>query len=132
MWGQSDFWRKAMRYIKLTGESVADCAAGSTASRRADQAPASTPARCPGSPDSIHRRACLLLRDEQAMAEHAMTHDEFENDHAGFDGLSETHIIGDEQADSRHLNRPEYRIKLIVFNRDAGSERRLDRANVRR
>ena len=67
--------------------------------------------------------------DDQSPAGSVANH-QFQIDHAGLDGLAEAHVVGNEQADPGHLDRADHRIELVVFNRDARAERRLDVANV--
>ena len=55
---------------------------------------------------------------------------QFQIDHPGFDGLAEAHVVGDEQADPGHLDRPDHRIKLIVLDVDPRAKRRLDVPHV--
>ncbi len=62
----------------------------------------------------------------------AVPDDEFEGHHPRFDGLAEAHVVGDQQVDPRHLDRPHHRIKLVVLDVDAGAERRLDVPHVSR
>ena len=52
--------------------------------------------------------------------------DEFEGHHARLDGLAQAHVVGDQQVDPRHLDRPHHRVKLVVLDLDAAAERRLD------
>ena len=46
----------------------------------------------------------------------------------GLDGLAEAHVVGDQQVDPWHLDRPDHRVELVVLDVDAGAERRLDRS----
>ena len=48
----------------------------------------------------------------------------------GLDGLAQAHVVGDEQVDPRHLDRPHHRVKLVVLDLDAAAERRLDVLHV--
>ncbi len=58
--------------------------------------------------------------------------DQFQIDHPRFDGLAQAHVVGDQQVDPGHLDRPHHRIKLVVLDVDAGAERRLDVLHVGR
>ena len=62
----------------------------------------------------------------------AVPDDEFEGDHPGLDGLAEAHVVGDQQVDPWHLDRPHHGVKLVVLDVDAGAERCLDVRDVRR
>ena len=44
-------------------------------------------------------------------------------DETRFDGLAQSDIVGDQQADPRHSERLDQRQELVVLNVDAGSER---------
>ncbi len=56
--------------------------------------------------------------------------DQFEGDHPGLDGLAQANVVGDQQVDPRHLDRPDHGVKLVVLDVDARSERRLDVLHV--
>ena len=58
--------------------------------------------------------------------------DEFEGHHARLDGLAEAHVVGDQQVDPWHLDRPHHGIKLVVLDVDARAERGLDVPHVGR
>ena len=45
--------------------------------------------------------------------------DEFQRHHARLDGLAEAHVVGDQQVDPRHLDRPHHRVELVVLDVDA-------------
>ena len=53
-------------------------------------------------------------------------------DHARFDGLAEAHVVGDQQVDPWHLDRPHHRIKLVVLDVDARAKGSLDVLHVSR
>ena len=55
---------------------------------------------------------------------------QFQHDHAGLDGLAETHVVRDQQVDPRHLDGPDHRVELVVLDFDAAAERRLDVLHV--
>ena len=56
----------------------------------------------------------------------AVPDDEFEGGHPGLDGLAETDVVGDQQVDPGHLNRPDHGIELVILDVDARTERGLD------
>ena len=58
--------------------------------------------------------------------------DQFEGDHPRFDGLAQAHVVGDQQVDPRHLDRPDHRVKLVVLDVDARAERGLDVPHIGR
>ncbi len=58
--------------------------------------------------------------------------DEFQGDHPRLDGLAQAHVVGDQQVDPWHLDRPHHRVKLVVLDVDAGAERRLDVPHIGR
>lgn len=55
---------------------------------------------------------------------------EFQRHQARFDGFSEAHIVGDKQVDPGHLDRPDDRVKLVVFDLNPRAERGLDVLHV--
>ena len=57
----------------------------------------------------------------------SVAEDQFLGDQAGLDGLAETDVVGDQQVDARHLERPDERVELVVLDVDAAAERRLER-----
>ncbi len=59
------------------------------------------------------------------MAEH-----QFEHDHAGLDGLAETHVVSNQQVDTGHLDGADDGVKLVAFDFDAATEGRLELAGV--
>ena len=52
------------------------------------------------------------------------------DDQAGLDGLAQADVVGDQQVDAGHLQRPHHRVELVVLDRDARAERRLERPAV--
>ncbi|MGB6008126.1 hypothetical protein [Castellaniella sp.] len=52
------------------------------------------------------------------------------NDEAGFDGLAEPDVVGNEQVDARHVDGTHQRVELEVFDADAAAERRLEEPTV--
>ena len=48
------------------------------------------------------------------------------DDQPGLDGLAQADVVGDEQVDAGHLQRPDHRVELVVLDGDAGAERRLE------
>ena len=61
-----------------------------------------------------------------------MANDQFQFHHPALDGLSDAHVVGNEEVDSGHLNCPHHGIKLIVLDVDAATEGRLDILHVSR
>ncbi len=55
-----------------------------------------------------------------------MPDDKFQPHHARFDSFAKANVVSDQQVDPRHLDRPHYRIKLVVLDFDTAAERRLD------
>ena len=53
-------------------------------------------------------------------------------DQAGLDGLAEADVVGEQQVDPGRVHRPGDRLELVVLDRDAGAERRLQRLDVGR
>ncbi len=62
----------------------------------------------------------------------AMTNEQVLGDQAGLNRLAQADIIGNQQIDSRHLNRPHHRVKLIILDLDPAAKRRLERPHIRR
>jgi len=52
-----------------------------------------------------------------------MTKHQLKNDQARLDCLSEADIIGDQEIDARHLNRPDDWIELVAFGLNSTSKR---------
>lgn len=50
----------------------------------------------------------------------------------GLDGLAQTHVIGDEQIDARHLQRAHHWIQLIILDGDAAAKRRVQVPHIGR
>ena len=61
-----------------------------------------------------------------------MANHQFQFHHAAFDGFSNTHVVGNEEVDPRHLDCPHHGIKLVILDVDAAAERRLDILHVSR
>jgi general secretion pathway protein D len=55
-----------------------------------------------------------------------MPYDEFKCNHASFNGFAQTHVIGDKQVHTRHLDRTNNWIKLVVFDLNSAAERCLN------
>lgn len=49
---------------------------------------------------------------------------------AGFDCLTETDVVGDQEIGARHVDRTNEWIQLIILNADATAERRLEVAAI--
>ena len=60
----------------------------------------------------------------------AMTKEQLLHDEARLDGLAEADVVGDQQCRSRHPQRADQRLELVVLDRDAAPEGRLQRALV--
>ena len=60
----------------------------------------------------------------------AMTKHQFQRDEAGFDSFAQADVIGDEEIDTGHLDRPNDRVQLIAFGLDSASKGRLKLAGV--
>ncbi len=60
-----------------------------------------------------------------ALAEHQLLHDE-----AGFDGLAQAHVVGDEEVDAGQLERLLERSELVIEQVNAGAERGLEEPGV--
>ena len=54
------------------------------------------------------------------------------NDQAGFDGLAEADVVGNQQIDARQIERLRQRKKLVGIQPDAGAKRRLEQLPIRR
>jgi hypothetical protein len=52
-----------------------------------------------------------------------MAQNHFLHHKTGFDGLAETHIVGNQQIDPLHGKRTDNRVKLIIVNLYAAAER---------
>src|SRR5438309_944699 len=59
-----------------------------------------------------------------------MTQDHFLHYETSFNGLAQANIVGDQQIDPRHGQRPHHRIKLVLINFNAAAEWGLQRAVV--
>jgi hypothetical protein len=103
----------------------------------------------PAAPQFLHQRAVHNAEVEPELVPHLLLpldlqrrgaddqdapgtvpDDEFQRRHAGLDGLTQAHVVGDEQVDPWHLDGPHYRVKLVVLNVDAGAEGGLDVLHV--
>ena len=58
----------------------------------------------------------------------AVAQDQFQNDQPGFDRLSQTHVVGNQEIGTRHLHGTDDRVELVVFDGDPAAERRLNGA----
>ena len=56
----------------------------------------------------------------------SMAEQQLLSDEASLDGLAEADVIGDEQVDPWHLQGTHDRVELVVLDRDAAPERRLE------
>ena len=61
----------------------------------------------------------------------AMAEQQLLSDESGLDRLAEADVVGDQQVDARHLQAAHDRIELVVLDRDAAAERRLQGLDVR-
>ena len=64
-------------------------------------------------------------------APHLPSQQQFAGDEAGFDGLAEAGVVGDEQVDARQQQRLAQRFHLVGVQLDAGAERRLEQVGLR-
>jgi hypothetical protein len=62
----------------------------------------------------------------------SVANDQFQGNHPRFDRLAQAHVIGNQQIDPWHLDRAVHRVKLVVLDVDARTERRLDVPHIRR
>ena len=58
--------------------------------------------------------------------------EQFAGDQAGLDGLAEAGVVGDEEVDAGQAERLAQRLHLVGVERDAGAERGLEEAGIRR
>ncbi len=56
--------------------------------------------------------------------------DELLNHEARLDGLSEAHVVGDQQVGAGHLNRTHHRVELVVLDLDATAIGGKQRAQI--
>ena len=65
--------------------------------------------------------------DGQTISDGANTvaQDHFLHTNARLDGLAQTNVVGDQQIDPRHGERPDHRIELVFIHLDAAAEWRL-------
>ena len=76
-------------------------------------------------PLQLQRRRADDERRARAMAQQQLLHDE-----PRLDRLAEADVIGDQQCRARHPQRTHERFELVVLDRDAAAERRLQRALI--
>ena len=57
----------------------------------------------------------------------ALPGEQFLYNEPGLDGLAETDVIGDQEVDARHLQRPHNGVELVVLDLDGAAEGRLKR-----
>ena len=55
-----------------------------------------------------------------------MPNNQFKRNHSSFNRFAQTDVVSYEQVNPRHLDRPHHWVKLVVFNFDTASERRLN------
>ncbi len=82
-----------------------------------------------------HLAAPFVAQRRRAQDEHAaraMSQEHFLDDESRFDRFAETDVVGDQQVDARHVERANDRVELVVFERDAGAKRGLERLAVGR
>jgi hypothetical protein len=80
-----------------------------------------------------HLVAPLDLQARGADDQHgpgAVAQQELLDDQAGLDGLAEADVVGDEQADPRHLQGASDGVELVVLDRDAAAERRVQETSA--
>ena len=65
-------------------------------------------------------------RDNNQDLSRTVSDNQFQGHHSRFDRLTEADVIRDQQIDPGHLNGPHHRVKLVVFDLNATSERRLN------
>ena len=56
--------------------------------------------------------------------------EQFAGDEAGFDGLAEAGVVGDEEVDARQAERLAQRLHLVGVDPDAGAKRRLEEVRI--
>jgi hypothetical protein len=61
-----------------------------------------------------------------AVAQHKLLRDE-----AGLNGLTEAHVVGDEEVHARHVQRAHQRVQLVILDFHAAAEWGLKRLGVR-
>ena len=76
-------------------------------------------------PLQLQRRGADDERRARAMTQQQLLHDE-----PCLDRLAEADVIGDQQRRARHPQRAHERFELVVLDRDAAAERRLQRALI--
>ena len=76
-------------------------------------------------PLQLQRRRADDERRARAMAQQQLLHDE-----PRLDRLAEADVVGDQQRRARHPQRTNERFELVVLDRDAAAERRLQRALI--
>jgi hypothetical protein len=59
-----------------------------------------------------------------------MPEDQFEGNKARFNRLAKPHVVGDEQADPRHLDSADDWVELVILDIDARAKRGLDIPHV--
>jgi hypothetical protein len=82
-----------------------------------------------------HLIAPLDLQAGRADHEHsarAMAQEQLLHRQAGLDGLAQADVVGDEQADARHLQGAHHGVELVVLDGDAAAEWRVEVADVGR
>ena len=55
-----------------------------------------------------------------------MTDHQLQGHHPGLDRLAEAHVVGDQEVDPGHLDRPDHGVELVILDLDAAAERGLD------
>ena len=76
-----------------------------------------------------HLVAPLDLKRGRADDEHpagTVADDEFKRDEPRLDGLAQADVVGDQEADPRHLDGPDHRVKLVILDIDARTKWGLD------
>lgn len=78
------------------------------------------------------RLAFAFARSSYQHGSGAMPEQQLLDNEPGLDRFAQPHVVRDKQVDARHLQGADDGIELVVLDRDAAAEGRLQRAGVRR